>query len=110
MQTVLKVDPDELRAAASRWQMIGSDLSAGGAPPVSLGTSWPSAAATAGFELVGEVDDGRLRNQPAAPPPPRGTPAGHGRRDRSTPRSTRGGWSSPMGANAANSRTTRPWR
>ena len=34
MQTVLNVDPDELRAAASRWQMIGSDLGAGGAPPV----------------------------------------------------------------------------
>jgi hypothetical protein len=49
MQTVLNVDPDELRAAASRWQMIGADLGAGAAPPVSLETSWPSAAATAGI-------------------------------------------------------------
>ena len=49
MQTVLNVEPDELRAAASRWQMIGADLGAGGAPPVSLATTWPSAAATAGI-------------------------------------------------------------
>jgi len=49
MQTVLNVDPNEVRAAASRWQMIGADLGAGGAPPVSLATSWPSAAATAGI-------------------------------------------------------------
>jgi hypothetical protein len=49
MQTVLKVDPNELRAAASRWQMIGSDLGAGGAPPVGVATIWPSATATAGI-------------------------------------------------------------
>lgn len=49
MAAVVQVDPDQLRAAASRWQMIGADLSAGGAPPVSLATSWPSAAATAGI-------------------------------------------------------------
>jgi hypothetical protein len=29
--------------------MIGADLGAGGAPPVGLATSWPSAAATAGI-------------------------------------------------------------
>ena len=29
--------------------MIGSDLGTGGAPPVGLATSWPSAAATAGI-------------------------------------------------------------
>src|SRR5271163_1220329 len=49
MQTVLNVDPNEVRAAARRWQMIGADLVAGGAPPVSLATGWPSAAATAGI-------------------------------------------------------------
>ena len=49
MAAVVQVDPNEVRAAASRWQMIGADLSAGGAPPVSLATSWPSAAATAGI-------------------------------------------------------------
>jgi hypothetical protein len=49
MAAVVQVDPNEVRAAASRWQMIGVDLSAGGAPPVSLATSWPSAAATAGI-------------------------------------------------------------
>jgi hypothetical protein len=47
--TVTRVDPDEVRAAASRWQMIGADLGAGGAPSVGLATSWPSAAATAGI-------------------------------------------------------------
>jgi hypothetical protein len=49
MQTVLNVDPNEVRAAASRWQMIGADLGGGGAPPVGLATTWPSAAATAGI-------------------------------------------------------------
>lgn len=49
MAAVVQVDPNEVRAAASRWQMIGADLSAGGAPPVSLATTWPSAAATAGI-------------------------------------------------------------
>src|ERR1700685_4639424 len=49
MQTVLNVEPDELRAAASRWQMIGADLGAGGAPPVSLATTRPSAPATPGI-------------------------------------------------------------
>jgi hypothetical protein len=49
MAAVVQVDPDEVRAAASRWQMIGADLGAGGAPPVGLATSWPSAAATAGI-------------------------------------------------------------
>jgi hypothetical protein len=49
MQTVLNVDPNEVRAAASRWQMIGADLGTGGTPPVSLATTWPSAAATAGI-------------------------------------------------------------
>ena len=48
MHPVVKVDPEELRAAASRWQMTGSDLGAGGsAPPVGVATTWPSAAATA---------------------------------------------------------------
>ena len=49
MATVVQVDPDQLRAAASRWQMIGADLGAGGAPPVGLEMTWPSAAATAGI-------------------------------------------------------------
>lgn len=49
METALRVDPNELRAAASRWQMIGADLDAGGAPPVGLAATWPSAAATAGI-------------------------------------------------------------
>jgi hypothetical protein len=47
--TVTRVDPNEVRAAASRWQMIGADLGAGAAPRVGLATSWPSAAATAGI-------------------------------------------------------------
>jgi hypothetical protein len=49
MATVVQVDPDQLRAAASRWQMIGADLGAGGAPSVGISTAWPSAAATAGI-------------------------------------------------------------
>jgi hypothetical protein len=49
VQTDLDVDPNEVRAAASRWQMIGADLGGGGAPPVGLATNWPSAAATAGI-------------------------------------------------------------
>jgi hypothetical protein len=49
MAAVVQVDPNEVRAAASRWQMIGADLGAGGAPPVGLATTWPSAAATAGI-------------------------------------------------------------
>jgi hypothetical protein len=49
MQPNLLVNPDEVRAAAGRWQMIGSDLGAGGAPPVGFATTWPSAAATNGI-------------------------------------------------------------
>jgi hypothetical protein len=44
METALRVDPNEVRATASRWQMIGADLGTGGVPPVGLATSWPSAA------------------------------------------------------------------
>jgi hypothetical protein len=43
---MLNVDPDALRAAASRWQMIGTDLGEDAAPPVNLEMTWPSAAAT----------------------------------------------------------------
>ena len=50
MAAVLNADTDELRAAASRWQMIGGDLAAsGGLPPVNLERAWPSAAATGGI-------------------------------------------------------------
>jgi hypothetical protein len=50
MAAVLNADTDELRAAASRWQMIGGDLGAsGGAPSISLAKTWPSAAATSGI-------------------------------------------------------------
>jgi hypothetical protein len=49
MAAVVQVDPNELRAAASRWQMIGADLGEGGGPPVGLAMTWPSAAATAGI-------------------------------------------------------------
>ena len=50
MAAVVNADTDELRAAASRWQMIGGDLGAsGGAPSVNLERSWPSAAATSGI-------------------------------------------------------------
>jgi hypothetical protein len=50
MAAVLNADTDELRAAASRWQMIGGDLGAsGGIPPVILARTWPSAAATSGI-------------------------------------------------------------
>jgi hypothetical protein len=43
---MLTVEPDALRAAASRWQMISAGLAEGSAPPVALEKSWPSAAAT----------------------------------------------------------------
>ena len=43
---MLTVEPDELRAAASRWQTISAALADGGSPPVALERSWPSAAAT----------------------------------------------------------------
>jgi hypothetical protein len=50
MAAVLNADTDELRAAASRWQMIGGDLGAsGGVPSVNLAKTWPSAAATSGI-------------------------------------------------------------
>jgi len=50
MAAVLHADTDELRAAASRWQMIGGDLGAsGGIPSVNLARTWPSAAATSGI-------------------------------------------------------------
>jgi hypothetical protein len=44
----LNVDPNEVRAAADRWRMIVNDLGQGGAPPVGLEMTWPSAAATDG--------------------------------------------------------------
>jgi hypothetical protein len=43
---MLTVEPDELRAAAKRWQMLSASLSDGSAPPVALEKSWASAAAT----------------------------------------------------------------
>jgi hypothetical protein len=43
---MLTVEPDELRAAASRWRTISAALADGGSPPVALERSWPSAAAT----------------------------------------------------------------
>jgi hypothetical protein len=49
MQKDLRVNPDELGAAATRWQMIGAGLGAGDAPPVNLARTWPSAAATDGI-------------------------------------------------------------
>jgi hypothetical protein len=49
MAAVVQIDPNEVRAAASRWQMIGADMGAHGAPPVGVSTAWPSAAATAGI-------------------------------------------------------------
>ena len=49
MAAVVQVDPNEVRAAASRWEMIGADLGARGAPSVGISTNWPSAAATAGI-------------------------------------------------------------
>jgi hypothetical protein len=50
MAAVLNADTDELRAAASRWQMIGGDLGASGVvPSVNLAKTWPSAAATSGI-------------------------------------------------------------
>lgn len=49
MQKDLRVNPDELRAAATRWQTIGSDLGADGAPRVNLANTWPTAAATDGI-------------------------------------------------------------
>lgn len=50
MAAVLHADTDELRAAASRWQMIGGDLGANdGVPSVNLARTWPSAAATSGI-------------------------------------------------------------
>ena len=45
MAAVLNADTEALRAAASRWQLIGAGLASGGAPPVNLAMSWPSAAA-----------------------------------------------------------------
>jgi hypothetical protein len=67
---VVQVDPNEVRAAASGWQMIGADLGAGGAPPVSLATTWPSVAATAGIHgqaaAATEVFQARIEGTAAA--------------------------------------------
>ena len=49
MAVVVNVDPNEVHAAASRWQMIGAEMGARGAPSVGISTAWPSAAATAGI-------------------------------------------------------------
>jgi hypothetical protein len=49
MAAVVQVDPNQVHAAASRWQMIGADLGACSAPPVGISTNWPSAAAIAGI-------------------------------------------------------------
>ena len=49
MQKDLRVSPDELGAAATRWQMIGAGLGAADAPSVNLARTWPSAAATDGI-------------------------------------------------------------
>jgi hypothetical protein len=50
MATVVHADPDELRAAASRWEMIGGDMSAnGGVPSINLANTWPSADVTRGI-------------------------------------------------------------
>lgn len=50
MAAVLNADTDELRAAASRWQMIGGELGASGSvPSVNLERTWPSAEATSGI-------------------------------------------------------------
>jgi hypothetical protein len=49
MQKDLRVNPDELGAAATRWQMISAGLGAGDTPPVNLARTWPSAAATDGI-------------------------------------------------------------
>jgi hypothetical protein len=43
---MLSIDPEELRAAASRWQLISTGLGEGTPPPVGLMKSWPTAAAT----------------------------------------------------------------
>lgn len=43
---MLSIDPEELRAAASRWQLISTGLGEGAPPPVGLMKSWPTAAAT----------------------------------------------------------------
>ncbi|MFZ3270946.1 MAG: hypothetical protein WA488_24790 [Mycobacterium sp.] len=42
---MLSIEPEALRAAASRWQLVGAGLGESSAPPVSLAMSWPSAAA-----------------------------------------------------------------
>ncbi len=44
--SMLNIEPEALRAAASRWQLIGAGLGERAAPPVGLAMSWPSAAAT----------------------------------------------------------------
>jgi hypothetical protein len=43
---MLSLEPEALRAAASRWQLISAGLSEGSTPPVNLAKSWPTAAAT----------------------------------------------------------------
>jgi hypothetical protein len=43
---MLAVEPEAVRAAASRWRAIGSNLAQASAPPVALMKSWPSALAT----------------------------------------------------------------
>jgi hypothetical protein len=70
MAAVVQVDPNEVRAASSRWQMIGADLGAGSAPPVGISTAWPSAVATAGIRgqaaAVTEAFQARIADTAAA--------------------------------------------
>jgi hypothetical protein len=67
MAAVVQVDPDEVRAAATRWQMIGADLGAAGAPSVGISTAWPSAAATAGIHGQAAAATHYLQRQTRGP-------------------------------------------
>jgi hypothetical protein len=54
MAAVVQVDPNDVRAAASRRQMIGADLGAGGAPPVSLARPGPARPRQSIHDFLGQ--------------------------------------------------------
>lgn len=60
---MLNIEPEALRAAASRWQLIGAGLAESSAPPISLAMTWPSAAATNSIHTRAAVATGAFQTR-----------------------------------------------
>src|ERR1700761_4019046 len=60
---MLPFEPNELRAAASRWQTNSAGLADGSAPPVALERSWASAAATTNIHAQSAAATGAFQTR-----------------------------------------------